>query len=134
LRHRARHRRGRPLRPAGAGVPAPGRHRGGGVSAKPSSSASRFARAAASRRTAEGQEPPQRGRTAPRTADYRTTVDLSPADHRRLRRISEDLAEELGRAEVPRRHIWLALLAELDTDPALRDRIRERLADHYAEE
>lgn len=94
------------------------------------SSADRFAKAAGSRRRSEsGDFPPERGRTAARTKPYRTTVDLSPADHRRLRRIADRLADDLDRGEVSRRQVWLALLAEVDEDPALYQRIRDRVGD-----
>lgn len=102
--------------------------------AKSKSSASRFAKAASARRTTTPQstsdEPaprPERGRTAVRSKPLRTTVDLSPADHRRLRRIADRLAEDLDVPEVPRRTVWLALLAELDTDEALYERVRDRI-------
>lgn len=54
-------------------------------------------------------------------------MDLSPSDHRRLRRIADRLAEELDVPEVSRRAVWLALLAELDADDALYARVRERV-------
>lgn len=95
--------------------------------AKSSSSASRFARAAASRRTAQEESSPGRGHTAVRSKPLRTTVDLSPSDHRRLRRIADRLAEELDVPEVSRRAVWLALLAELDADEELYARVRERV-------
>lgn len=102
--------------------------------AKSRSSADRFKKAASSRRAASAQAVPEeapprpeRGRTAVRSKPLRTTVDLSPADHRRLRRIADRLAEDLDMPEVPRRAVWLALLAELDTDEALYERVRERV-------
>lgn len=101
--------------------------------AKSRSSASRFAKAAASRRATpevtatESAQPPERGRTAVRSKPLRTTVDLSPADHRRLRRIADRLAEDLDVPEVPRRSVWLALLAELDADEALYQRVLARI-------
>lgn len=96
------------------------------------SSASRFARAAASRRTTQQESSPsspERGHTAVRSKPLRTTVDLSPADHRRLRRIADRLAEELDVPEVSRRAVWLALLAELAQDEGLYTRVRGRVRD-----
>ncbi|WP_017584284.1 hypothetical protein [Nocardiopsis valliformis] len=102
--------------------------------AKSKSSADRFAKAASSRRTApaqatpeEAQPRPERGRTAVRSKPLRTTVDLSPADHKRLRRIADRLADDLDVGEVPRRAVWLALLAELAEDDALYERVRDRV-------
>lgn len=100
--------------------------------AKPRSSASRFAKAAASRRApapavTEPAPTLERGRTAVRSKPLRTTVDLSPADHRRLRQIADRLAEDLDVPEVPRRSVWLALLAELDADEALYQRVLARI-------
>ena len=98
--------------------------------ARPTSSADRFARAGRSRGAAaeeEAQPRPERGRTAVRSKPLRTTVDLSPADHRRLRRIADRLADDLDVSEVPRRAVWLALLAELDHSEALYERVRERV-------
>ncbi|MGW5880234.1 hypothetical protein ACWFMI_27175 [Nocardiopsis terrae] len=100
--------------------------------AKSRSSADRFAKAASSRRTApaateEAQPRPERGRTAVRSKPLRTTVDLSPADHKRLRRIADRLADDLDVGEVPRRAVWLALLAELAEDDALYERVRDRV-------
>ena len=92
-----------------------------------SSSASRFARAAASRRATQEESSPGRGHTAVRSKPLRTTVDLSPSDHRRLRRIADRLADDLDVPEVSRRAVWLALLAELDADEALYARVRERV-------
>lgn len=92
-----------------------------------SSSASRFARAAASRRATQEESSPGRGHTAVRSKPLRTTVDLSPSDHRRLRRIADRLADDLDVPEVSRRAVWLALLAELDGDETLYARVRERV-------
>lgn len=108
--------------------------------AKSRSSADRFAKAASSRRTtapaqssteenasAGSSRPAERGRTAVRSKPLRTTVDLSPADHKRLRRIADRLADDLDVGEVPRRAVWLALLAELAEDDVLYERVRERV-------
>lgn len=70
---------------------------------------------------------PERGHTAVRSKPMRTTVDLSPSDHRRLRRIADRLADDLDMGEVPRRSVWLALLAELSEDEALYERVLERV-------
>lgn len=109
--------------------------------AKSKSSADRFKKAASSRRAApaqaapeEAQPRPERGRTAVRSKPLRTTVDLSPADHRRLRRIADRLAEDLDVPEVPRRTVWLALLSELDADEALYKRVRDRIRADSEEE
>ncbi|MFE9247070.1 hypothetical protein [Nocardiopsis sp. NPDC006938] len=102
--------------------------------AKSKSSADRFKKAASARRAApppaapeEAQPRPERGRTAVRSKPLRTTVDLSPADHKRLRRIADRLADDLDVGEVPRRAVWLALLAELAEDDALYERVRDRV-------
>lgn len=102
--------------------------------ARSTSSANRFAKTASSRRAATPQaapeEPvvrPERGHTAVRSKPLRTTVDLSPADHKRLRRIADRLADDLDVGEVPRRAVWLALLAELSEDDALYERVRDRV-------
>lgn len=102
--------------------------------AKSRSSADRFKKAASSRRTTPSQAVPEeapprpeRGHTAVRSKPLRTTVDLSPADHKRLRRIADRLADDLDVGEVPRRAVWLALLAELAEDDALYGRVRDRV-------
>jgi hypothetical protein len=109
--------------------------------AKSKSNPNRFAKAASSRRAAAPQaapeEPavrPERGRTAVRSKPLRTTVDLNPADHRKLRRIADRLAEDLDVPEVPRRTVWLALLAELDADEALYARVLARVRADRAED
>ncbi|MFJ9558371.1 hypothetical protein ACIRPH_31575 [Nocardiopsis sp. NPDC101807] len=108
--------------------------------ARSTSSAGRFAKTATSRRTTAAgagadpvKAPSKIGRTAERTEKFRTTVDLDPADHRRLRRIANRLAEDLDVAEVPRRAVWLALLAELDDDAALYDRVLDRIREARSE-
>jgi len=99
--------------------------------ARSTSSADRFAKTAASRRKHSPSEdaPAVRpiGSTATRTKLVRSTIDLTPTDHRRLSRIADRLAEELDATEVPRRSVWLALLAELDDDGELYARVRERI-------
>ncbi|CAL9610585.1 hypothetical protein [Nocardiopsis dassonvillei] len=102
--------------------------------ARSTSSASRFTKTASARRAAQPQAAPEeasarpeRGHTAVRSKPLRTTVDLSPADHRRLRQIADRLAEDLDEVEVPRRAVWLALLAELDADEALYERVLARI-------
>lgn len=102
--------------------------------ARSTSSAARFAKTATSRRTAPSTESdspststPSIGRTAQRTKPVRTTVDLPPTKHRRLVRIADQLAEDLDLREVPRVRVWLALLAELDSDDELYTRVRERI-------
>jgi hypothetical protein len=109
--------------------------------ARSTSSADRFAKTAANRRTTAagaGAAPvkaaPKIGKTAERTEKLRTTVDLSPADHRRLRRIADRLAEDLGEIEVPRRTVWLALLGEVTEDEALYERVLARIRADRAED
>lgn len=108
--------------------------------ARSTSSADRFAKTAASRRrpapsTAADDAPAVRpiGSTATRTKLVRSTVDLTPTDHRRLGRLTDRLAEDLDATEVPRRSVWLALLAELDDDGELYERVRERIRTERAE-
>lgn len=106
--------------------------------ARSKSSADRFAKTAASRRavpTSTGEAaPPKIGKTAQRTEKLRTTVDLTPADHRRLRRIADRLAEDLDLVEVPRRTVWLALLAEIDSDETLYAKVLDRIKTTREEE
>ncbi|MET9713344.1 hypothetical protein [Nocardiopsis alba] len=98
---------------------------------KTRSSATRFAKTATSRRsttTSSGETvSPKIGKTGQRTEKLRTTVDLSPADHRRLRRIADRLADDLDLVEVPRRAVWLALLAEVDADEGLYEKVLGRI-------
>ncbi|MER6625971.1 hypothetical protein [Streptomyces sp. NPDC000931] len=106
--------------------------------AKSRSSASRFAKNATGRRATASPTgevaPPKIGRTGQRTEKLRTTVDLTPADHRRLRRIADRLAEDLDLVEVPRRAVWLALLAEIDADEALYAKVLDRIKTDREEE
>lgn len=95
------------------------------------SSPARFAQTATSRRTtttssADTAAAPI-GHTAARTKPTRTTVDLSPSDHRRLRQLADRAAEVLDVPEVHRREVWLGLLAELADDDALFARVVERI-------
>lgn len=99
--------------------------------ARSRSNPSRFAKAATARKAPTAEESsaphPERGHTAVRSKPMRTTVDLSPSDHKRLRRIADRLADDLDVGEVPRRSVWLALLAELAEDETLYERVRDRI-------
>lgn len=75
----------------------------------------------------EATPAPSRPGPAPRVKDVRITVDLPPARHRWLRRWCADTAEELEKPLVHASDVVRALLAELDADPDLAGRVRDRL-------
>ena len=62
-------------------------------------------------------------RAAPRAKPVRVTTDLAPQSYRGLLAYSAGLAEDLGRAKVPHVEVIRALIAELQTNPALQETI-----------
>ena len=60
---------------------------------------------------------------APRAKPVRVTTDLAPQSYRGLLAYSAGLAEDLGRAKVPHVEVIRALIAELNTNPALQETI-----------
>jgi hypothetical protein len=93
----------------------------------------RAARQASRSRDAEPAEPseqpspPARGKSTPRTDTVRITVDLAPLLHRMLKRWCSAAADDLDLAAVPAAVVIRTLLQELQADPELAERIRERL-------
>lgn len=77
---------------------------------------------------AAAEPAPARGRV-PRVAPVRITVDLDPAQHRRLKRRCADYADDLERPSVHAADVVRALLDELDADAGLAARVQERLRD-----
>jgi hypothetical protein len=65
--------------------------------------------------------------TAPRTKPVRVTVELSPIEHRKLRKLCDRFIDELDLTEVARAEIFRALLNLADQDPKLADRLAEEL-------
>jgi hypothetical protein len=65
--------------------------------------------------------------TAPRTKPVRVTVELSPIEHRKLRKLCDRFIDELDLAEVARAEIFRALLNLADQDPQLADRLAQEL-------
>ncbi|MFI1890747.1 hypothetical protein [Streptomyces jumonjinensis] len=63
-----------------------------------------------------------------RTAPIRVTLDLTPADHRALKRWCNATAVELDLPQVPLAPVLRLLGEELLNDPELAARIRTRLA------
>ena len=72
-------------------------------------------------------EPPPETPRPVQAAKLRTTLDLSPVDHAKLRTWCNHAADELGRASVDKAQVWRALLDELTTDDDLSARILNRL-------
>lgn len=54
-------------------------------------------------------------------------VKLPTEDHRELRRVADDLADQLGLSHVPIAHVLAALAAHVSTDNDLRSAIADRL-------
>jgi hypothetical protein len=65
---------------------------------------------------------------AVRTAPVRITVDLSPVDHRNLKRWCDETAHQLGRASVAGADVVRVLLDRLHADPALARDVVDGLA------
>ncbi|MEV4251376.1 hypothetical protein AB0J63_49335 [Streptosporangium canum] len=91
------------------------------------SSTDRFKRAASSRRKDDAGQAPERGTTARRTKPVRITVDLAPEDYRQMRRVVNELAEEVDVPTLPHSRMWRAMLAEVAGDPAMLARVAERI-------
>ncbi|MER5608289.1 hypothetical protein AB0F93_03530 [Micromonospora tulbaghiae] len=66
--------------------------------------------------------------TGAESGSVRTTVDLTRAEHRSLRDLCNDYADELGVTRVAGRQVVRELIAELIANQELRKRIRDRLA------
>lgn len=66
---------------------------------------------------------PEPAPAAPVTKPIRTTIDLSPVDHAKLRRWCNDAADRLGVSEIAKANVWRALLDELVTDRELSTRV-----------
>ncbi|MFC7331490.1 hypothetical protein [Marinactinospora rubrisoli] len=93
--------------------------------ARSSSSASRFAAAATSRRKGEDGATPTRGATAGRTAPVRITIDLTPADYRRMKEALAELARLSDIPTLPHSEMWRAALRRIADDPELRADLAE---------
>ena len=65
---------------------------------------------------------------APRTHPIKMTLDLSPVDHRHLRRWCTEAADELGLSGVAAAEVVRVLLRMMHNDRALADRVRASLA------
>lgn len=67
--------------------------------------------------------------TAPRSKPVRLSVDLAPTAYRRLTEFCHSSADALGMARVTSVDVIRALLAELNQDTQLAERVRTRIAD-----
>jgi hypothetical protein len=76
----------------------------------------RMMRAAAGR---QDEEQPRRRAAAVRTRPVRTTVDMTPELHRRLKRWAQDAADQLDVADVPLADVVRALVRRLTEDDVL---------------
>jgi len=65
--------------------------------------------------------------SAPRTRPVRVTVELSPIEHRQLRRLCERYADELGITQVAGAEVLRALLAMATTDEQVAARLGKAL-------
>lgn len=84
-------------------------------------------RAAEGRRAAEGA--PRARRTAARTKPVRTTVDLSPELHRKLKTWTAGAAERLDVVEVPLADVFRVLIRRLTEDEELESQVVADLRD-----
>ncbi|MFG1755924.1 hypothetical protein [Streptosporangium sandarakinum] len=91
------------------------------------SSPGRFKSAASSRRKDETGQAPERGATARRTKPVRITIDLTPEDYRRMRRLVGELAELADVPTLPHSQMWRAMLQQVADDPDLLHGIAERI-------
>lgn len=80
----------------------------------------------------QGQRPGARAAT-PRQAPVKMTATLEPQPYRRLVSYAISLAGELGVTRVTHADLFRALVAELDDNPELQDRIKARIARQMAE-
>lgn len=78
-------------------------------------------RAAEGRRSLEGA--PRIRRTAARTKPVRTTVDLSPELHRKLKTWTASAAERMDVVEVPLAEVFRVLIKRLVEDSDLADQV-----------
>ena len=74
-----------------------------------------------------GEERPERGRTAKRSTPVRITIDLDPGDYSTMRRVVMELGLQADRPTLAHSAVWRALLAELDIDGDLAERVVERI-------
>lgn len=63
-----------------------------------------------------------------RTRPVRITVELSPLEHRKLRRLCDQYADQLGAAQVAGAEVVRVLLALVDADETLAARVGDELA------
>jgi hypothetical protein len=87
----------------------------------------RMLRAAEGRRSLEGV--PRVRRTAVRTKPVRTTVDLSPELHRKLKTWTARAAERLDVVEVPLADVFRVLIKRLVEERELEDQVVADLRD-----
>lgn len=64
---------------------------------------------------------------ATRTKPVRITVDLMPQDHAKLSARTAEIGQQIGRVRLPAAEVVRALVAELEADPSLRDRVAGRI-------
>lgn len=79
-------------------------------------------------RKAGDQAPTQGAGAAPRTKDVRLTTTLAPLRYRGLQGFCAETAEELGATRVTHAVVVRALIARLETDPALRAAVKADVA------
>lgn len=89
--------------------------------------ANRFAKVAKARAKDPTGHVPERGTTAKRTDPVRITVDLDPADYRRMHRLVNQLADRLDVPRLPHSKMWRALLEHAVEDPAVVDDLERRI-------
>lgn len=65
--------------------------------------------------------------TAPRTKPVRVTVEVSPIEHRTLRRLCARYAEDLDLTEVAGAEVFRALLTLADADPQIAARVGQEI-------
>lgn len=87
----------------------------------------RMLRAAEGRRAQEGA--PRARRTAARTKPVRTTVDLSPELHRKLKTWTASAAERMDVVEVPLADVFRVLIKRLVEEQDLEDQVVADLRD-----
>ncbi|WP_141722485.1 hypothetical protein [Micromonospora aurantiaca (nom. illeg.)] len=117
----------RAARVAGAGVERPAETTEARFSApaQPRDSAPAEVRKSA---PAEARSTSHRPGAAPRTTPVRMTVELAPMEHRRLRRYCDQVADDIGAAQVAGAEVVRVLLGLLDGDSDLAARVAQELA------